>query len=72
MRHGPEYAIPGLDIEPPSSISRGDKIDEAERGEQSSREGIGGWISNMVNRGKNAKNRGEQGRYRQLDQDGED
>ena len=71
-RYGPEYAIPGLDIEPPSSIGRGDKIDEAERGERSTRrEGIGGWISNMVNRGKDARNRGE-GRYRRLDQDEED
>ena len=74
-RHGPEYAIPGLDIEPPSSVGRGgrgDKLDEAERGERSTRrEGIGGWISNMVNRGKDARNRGE-GRYRRLDQDEED
>ncbi|KAL1955654.1 hypothetical protein VTO42DRAFT_8199 [Malbranchea cinnamomea] len=73
VRHGPEYAIPALDIEPPTSIGKGDKLDEAERGERSTRsEGIGGWISNMVKRGKDARDRDAQGRYRRLNQDEED
>jgi hypothetical protein len=72
--HGADFAIPGLDINPPTSIGRGgDQLEDAERGERSSPrpEGFGGWITNMVGRRGNSKSRGEQGSYRPLDQDEE-
>lgn len=49
-RDGPsltaEAAIPGLDIEPPD-IENGRSPPKSENGD-----GVGGWISNMVKRGK--------------------
>jgi hypothetical protein len=59
-RHGAEDAIPGLDIDPPD-------LDD-QTAKSTPGEGIGGWISNMVNRGK-GNGEGESGRYKQVGQD---
>jgi hypothetical protein len=47
-RQGPDSAIPGLDIEPPEIDTNNGKSQQG--GEAS--EGVGGWISNMVSKGK--------------------
>ncbi|EEP78333.1 hypothetical protein UREG_03179 [Uncinocarpus reesii 1704] len=66
----PEYAIPGLNIEPPTSS--GDNGKTGKSVEESGRsEGIGGWISNMVRRGRRGKKNDDQGEYRRVDQDEE-
>ena len=77
--HGSDYAIPGLDIDPPTPTgAKDDKVDDAERGEMrgrsasTPREGIGGWISNMVGRGRDARNRSEHGQYRRLEDGDQD
>jgi hypothetical protein len=60
----PESGIPGLNINPADAA---DSNGKKENGES---EGIGGWISKMVSRGKNGKGgSGESGSYRQLGQD---
>jgi hypothetical protein len=61
--HGAEDAIPGLDIDPPDL--------EDQTGKSAPGEGIGGWISNMVNRGK-GNGEGESGKYKQVGQDEEE
>ncbi|KMU80786.1 sugar transporter STL1 [Coccidioides immitis RMSCC 3703] len=64
----PEYDIPGLNIEPPTpSAKTGRSVEET-----GSREGIGGWISNMVRRGRQGKkDNDDQGEYRRVGQDEE-
>lgn len=62
---GGDSSIPGLDIDPPTVKSNLDE-EGGHRGE-----GIGGWISSMVNRGKNSQKKGD-GQYRQLEQDEEE
>ena len=66
---GADSAIPGLNINPPKGDAESSKDKPSET--QSRSEGIGGWISRMVNRGKgNGKGgSGEAGVYRRLDQD---
>lgn len=72
IRRGPghfsaDHAIPGLDINPPQAQDgKAPPEDEA-----SKREGLGGWISRMANRGrKDSKGaNGQTGSYRRLDQD---
>ncbi|KKZ59205.1 hypothetical protein EMCG_05453 [[Emmonsia] crescens] len=77
-----EYAIPGLDINPPESSNNNKKnknknnkpdrpgtTGTVERSDR--REGIGAWLSSMVGRGRNSNNKGDQGRYSRLDQDEE-
>ena len=65
---GADSAIPGLDIDPPHENGKtplpGDET-------ESRSEGIGGWISRMVNRGKGdgSGKDGESGTYRRIDQD---
>lgn len=57
-----DNAIPGLDIDPPSSVGKGETS-----------EGVGGWISNMVKRAKgNGEGDSQSGKYKRLDQDEED
>src|SRR5438046_8363 len=63
---GPGHAIPGLDINPPAVDIQNGKPQFNK--DDSRGEGVGGWISKMVNR---AKNGGQSGRYRQLDQEEE-
>ncbi|KAF2200249.1 hypothetical protein GQ43DRAFT_456572 [Delitschia confertaspora ATCC 74209] len=60
-RHGADSAIPGLDIDPPQN-SRSPR-------KESTSEGIGGWISNMVRRGRgNGEGDSEGGRYQRVGQ----
>ena len=68
-----DSAIPGLDINPPNVDEDGKPL-LANGGETETRsEGIGGWISRMVNRtkGDDKRSDGESGPYRRLDQDEE-
>ncbi|KAI4274443.1 MAG: hypothetical protein L6R38_006102 [Xanthoria sp. 2 TBL-2021] len=72
IRRGPgqfsaDSAIPGLDINPPQGQdSKGPLEDETPK-----REGMGGWISRMANRGKKDSKgaNGEAGSYRRVGQD---
>ncbi|KAH6642455.1 hypothetical protein C7974DRAFT_420744 [Boeremia exigua] len=57
-----EAAIPGLDIEPPD-LKNGRSPPKSENGD-----GVGGWISNIVNRGK-GDNDGAGGKYKRVGQD---
>jgi len=73
---GPSNAIPGLDIDPPHVSIVNGKPQYAV--EEDSNEGVGGWISRMVNRTKNGDGgsvrSGRSGRsasYRPLDQEEE-
>lgn len=63
----PDNAIPGLDIDP---IDQGKDV----RAPASSdgREGLGGWISNLVKKNKgNGEGDSQSGRYSRVDQDEE-
>ncbi len=72
IRRGPGHfsadnAIPGLDLNPPQAQdSKGPLEDETPK-----REGLGGWISRMANRGRKGSKgtNGEAGSYRRIDQD---
>lgn len=67
---GPESAIPGLDIDPPDLTVENGKPLRSSRNEGSrASEGIGGWISKMVNRSK-GEGKGNDD-YRRLEQDEE-
>ncbi|CAG8110067.1 unnamed protein product [Penicillium salamii] len=67
---GTESSIPGLDIDPPSlspdRVTKRGRSDSQQSG--SRREGLGGWISGMVNRNRGP---GTSSQYRRLEQ-GED
>lgn len=63
---GPANAIPGLDIDPPNVSIVNGKPQYQPADNESQSEGVGGWISRMVNR-DNGK--GENGKYKPLDQD---
>jgi hypothetical protein len=69
---GPAAAIPGLDIDPPHVSIRNGKPQYAVDDEPS--EGVGGWISRMVNRnggdGGSIKS-GQSAQYKPLDQEEE-
>ena len=72
---GPANAIPGLDIDPPHVSIVNGKPQYAE--DEGSGEGVGGWISRMVNRtrgdaGSVSSGRSGNGKYKPLDQDEED
>ncbi|KAE8306480.1 hypothetical protein BDV41DRAFT_569892 [Aspergillus transmontanensis] len=72
---GPENAIPGLDIDPPT-INAGENAKVGQRGPRDGGggrlEGLGGWISNMVSRHKGSSGQRLQGtQYRRLGQDDE-
>ncbi|WEW61849.1 Ribulose bisphosphate carboxylase large chain [Emydomyces testavorans] len=66
----PEYAIPGLNIEPSSPSGSTGKPGKSVE-ETGNSEGIGGWISNMVRRGRQGKKSDDQGEYRRVGQDEE-
>ncbi|KAF2097868.1 hypothetical protein NA57DRAFT_66412 [Rhizodiscina lignyota] len=72
--HAADAAIPGLDIDPPHvEIEEGrPKYTRQASGDRS--EGLGGWISNMVKRGKGDSSDAASGsgKYRRLEQDDED
>ena len=67
---GAESSIPGLDIDPPTSIHEG----SSKRGRSDSHqgsvrgEGIGGWISNMVSRNRVGAPGATSSQYRRLEQ----
>ena len=67
-RAGADSAIPGLDIDPPDlEVEDGKPLIKTD-GEGG--EGIGGWISNMVKRGKsNGEGDSESGKYKRVGQD---
>ncbi|KAF2660200.1 MFS monosaccharide transporter-like protein [Lophiostoma macrostomum CBS 122681] len=69
-RAGADSAIPGLDIDPPDlEVEDGKPLIKAD-GEGS--EGIGGWITNMVKRGKNnGEGDSSSGKYKRVGQDEE-
>lgn len=62
-------AIPGLDIDPPHVAIKNGKPQYA--ADEESGEGVGGWISRMVKRGKGDGESVKSGNYRPLDQDEE-
>lgn len=64
---GADYAIPGLDIYPPTSSHQDKPIKNSDE-EAARSEGIGGWISNLVRRGKDQRRAESQSQYRRLDQ----
>jgi len=70
---GPSSAIPGLDIDPPHVSIVNGKPQYAASIANSDAEGVGGWISRMVNRTKGDEESSiKSGQYKPLDQDEED
>ncbi|KAK4991265.1 hypothetical protein LTR28_001364 [Elasticomyces elasticus] len=70
--HGQDSAIPGLDIDPPAvQVKDGRPVLGNSLGNGTS-EGVGGWISNLVKRGKGGDTDGSAGgRYKRVEQDEE-
>ncbi|KAK8179333.1 hypothetical protein BC567DRAFT_160223, partial [Phyllosticta citribraziliensis] len=75
---GADNAIPGLDINPPNVNVEGGKPQYSNNSQRkdsnatSQREGLGGWISNLVKRGKdNGEGDSQSGSYRRINQDDE-
>lgn len=67
---GTESAIPGLDINPPNIDDNGKPAHTVPGdGEGRRAEGIGGWISNMVNRHKGSTSKAHDTQYRRLGQE---
>lgn len=66
---GPQSAIPGLDIDPPHVNIKNGKPQYGD--EDSTSEGVGGWISRMVNRGGDDSSRSsvKSGKYKPLGDD---
>ncbi|KAK7524730.1 MFS monosaccharide transporter-like protein [Phyllosticta citriasiana] len=76
---GADSAIPGLDINPPSVNVEGGKPQYSnnshrkESNATSQREGLGGWISNLVKRGKdNGEGDSQSGSYRRINNQDDD
>ena len=73
---GPDHAIPGLDINPPEENGKNAEDSPAEG--QSRSEGIGGWITRMVQRKPSNVGNGSKGgakgggNYRRLGEDDEE
>ena len=68
-QHGADGAIPGLDIDPPNvETSNGKPV--LARTASENKEGVGGWISNLVKRGK-GNGKGNSGNYAAVGQDDE-
>lgn len=72
--HDADMAVPGLDIEPPNvKIQNGRPIMSRQNSDASSiisqirEEGLGGWISNMVQRGGKDNENGGSGKYKRVD-----
>ncbi|KAL9097848.1 MAG: hypothetical protein Q9165_000174 [Trypethelium subeluteriae] len=74
--HGPDSAIPGLDINPPAvDIEDGKPMLGKDKDAESQKEGVGGWISNLVKRtreggGENGEGGSGKG-YKRVGQDDE-
>lgn len=84
--HGADMAVPGLDIEPPAvTIKNGRPVLSLRQNSDASSvlsavsairtEGLGGWISNMVQRGNKGEDgeggSGGSGKYRRIEGDGD-
>lgn len=70
IRRGPDGLTPVLDSEPPVlGPNNGKPAHSVE--ERGSGQGIGGWILNLVRRGRQGKNPDDQGDYRRVGQDEE-
>ncbi|KAK4980962.1 hypothetical protein LTR28_010924 [Elasticomyces elasticus] len=70
--HGADSAIPGLDIDPPAVQVKDGKPVLGNSLENGTSEGVGGWISNLVKRGKGGDaDGGASGRYKRVEQDEE-
>ncbi|KAH8657058.1 hypothetical protein BGZ60DRAFT_384256 [Tricladium varicosporioides] len=72
---GPSSAIPGLDIDPPHVSIKNGKPQYSESVNENEGEGVGGWISRMVNRNKDGEGSirsGRSGKYKAVDQDEEE
>lgn len=72
---GPESAIPGLDINPPNlphadSSKPSHSVSPEDSGRRA--EGIGGWISNMINHHKGSGPKAHGSQYRRLEQEEQD
>lgn len=66
--HGPSDAIPGLDIDPPNVQIKNGKPMYGD--EDSTSEGVGGWISRMVKGNKDGDSiKSGNSKYKPLDQD---
>lgn len=68
---GADAAIPGLDIDPPQDGGENGKGPLPDTSEEPRSEGLGGWISRMMNRTKSGDkgSNSEAGAYRRLDQE---
>ena len=63
---GADAAIPGLDIDPPDvDVQDGKPVIQKDN----EREGLGGWISNIIKKGKDGGSDKASGSYRQVNQD---
>lgn len=71
---GPQDAnIPDLEIDPPAvEIEDGKPVYSKDRDADSQSEGLGGWISNLVKKGKGENGAGGSGKYKRVGQDEED
>lgn len=68
---GPSSAIPGLDIDPPHVSIVNGKPQYAEDNESTS-EGVGGWISRIVKKGKGDGDSVKSSQYKAVDQEEEE
>jgi hypothetical protein len=66
-----DLAIPGLDIDPPSAAGGGRKNNPGGSGSGKA-EGVGGWITNMINRTRGNGDEGSSGAYKRVEQDEEE
>src|ERR1700761_7664225 len=69
-----DSAIPGLDINPPAVPVKNGQPVLSRDGSSQGREGLGGWISSMVQRARGGGGDGDSsnGQYKRVDQDEED
>ncbi|RDW71303.1 hypothetical protein BP6252_07866 [Coleophoma cylindrospora] len=69
---GPSSAIPGLDIDPPNVSIKNGKPQFSGDDQDGEGEGVGGWISRMVNRSKGDDSSVKSGKYKPLDDQDEE
>lgn len=67
-QHGADGAIPGLDIDPPSVGAESAKPASVQPALEK-KEGVGGWISSIVKRGRKGHSTGASGNYAVVGQD---
>ena len=70
--HTADSAIPGLNIDPPTAEVEEGRAKQAAESSGERSEGLGGWISNMVRRGKGEGDAASgSGKYKRIEQDDE-